>query len=88
MAEVLDANGYFAWGNICLGTDFDGIIDPINGYWTHEDMPDLETHLLIHAHNYMKKNPALSPKNKIHEEEIVTRVMGSNAVDFFKNHFA
>ena len=87
VAELLDSNGYFAWGNMCMGTDFDGIIDPINGYWTHEDIPDLESYLLMHASNYMKAGPALSPDNKIHEEEIVNRIMRSNAVDFFKAHF-
>lgn len=87
IAEVLDANGLYAWNNICLGTDYDGIVDPINGYWSHEDMPDLETHLLMHAHNYLKRNPALSQLNKIHEEEIVAGIMSSNAVEFFKKHF-
>lgn len=87
IAELFDSKGYFAWGNTCLGTDFDGIIDPINGYWTHEDIADLETHLLMHAHNYMKSNPSISAINKIHEEEIVTRVMCSNAMEFFKQNF-
>ncbi|MES2730485.1 MAG: membrane dipeptidase [Bacteroidota bacterium] len=88
IAELLDSNGLFAWGNICLGTDFDGIIDPINGYWTHEDMPDLETYLLMHAHNYMTASNALTlSKNKIHEEEIVSRFMTTNALDFFSKHF-
>ncbi len=34
IAELLDKHGRYAWGIQCLGTDFNGIIDPINGYWT------------------------------------------------------
>jgi microsomal dipeptidase-like Zn-dependent dipeptidase len=87
IAELLDSQGLFAWEMMCLGTDYDGIIDPINGYWTYEDMPDLESYLLMHAHNYLKSNPPLSAINLIHEEEIVSRIMGSNAVEFFKRNF-
>ena len=88
IAEVLDDHGLFSWGTTCLGTDYDGIIDPINGFWTHEDMPDLDTYLLMHAHNYLAQPNALKQaRNKtIHEEEIVSRVMSGNAMEFFKKY--
>ncbi|WP_460671726.1 membrane dipeptidase [Larkinella ripae] len=88
IAELLDQNGLFAWGTTCLGTDYDGIVNPINGYWTHREMTDLDSFLLMHVHNYMRNNPPLrNAFNLLHEGEIVTRFMGSNAIDFFKLHY-
>lgn len=87
MAEVLDMNGKYAWGIQALGTDFDGIIDPINGYWTSSELDNLDDYLLKHAFNYLKetKNPCplLQEQNKnINPEDVVERVMTSNALNF------
>ena len=84
VAEVLDSHGLFAWGSLALGTDFDGIVDPINGYWTHEQLPVLSDYLLMHAHNYLTSNSplALATNRAVHEEEIVSRIMSDNALAF------
>ena len=42
IAEVLNMKGKYAWGIQALGTDFDGLIDPINGYWTAKEIDDLD----------------------------------------------
>lgn len=86
IAEVLDANGQFAWGIQCLGTDFDGIIDPIDGYWTATQIDDLDDYLLMHAYNYIKEikvpNTLLQERNKsIKPEVIIDRFMTGNAMD-------
>lgn len=85
MAEVLDMNGRFAWGIQSIGTDFDGVIDPINGYWTSKELDSLDDYLLIHAHNYLTGKdypcPLSQARNKsISAEDIVERVMTSNAL--------
>lgn len=87
IAELLDVNGKYAWGIQALGTDFDGIIDPINGYWTSKDLDELDDYLLKHAFNYIKEVkspcPLLQASNKaVSAEEIVERVMTSNALNF------
>ncbi|RZK26307.1 MAG: peptidase M19 [Flavobacterium sp.] len=87
MAELLDLNGRFAWGIQSLGTDFDGIIDPINGYWTAKELDNLDDFLLMHAFNYLKevKNPSTLKQQRnrsISAEEVVERVMTSNALNF------
>jgi microsomal dipeptidase-like Zn-dependent dipeptidase len=89
IAEVLDEVGLFAWDIQCIGSDYDGIINPINGYWTSEELDDLDDYLLKHAHNYIRNPNRLQlPRNKnIHEEEIVSRVMRTNALGFMKRHF-
>lgn len=84
VAELLDRHGLFAWGSLALGTDFDGIVDPINGYWTHEQLPALSDYLLMHAHNYLADSPplALATNRAVNEEEIVSRLMADNALAF------
>ena len=62
--------GSLPWGIQSLGTDFDGIIDPIDGYWTAEQIDYLDDYLLMHAYNYVKEIKPLSfkagtkPKNR------------------------
>jgi len=34
----------------------DGMVDPINGFWTAENFPTLEDYLLMHAHTYKQNN--------------------------------
>ena len=86
IAEVLDANEQFAWGIQSLGTDFDGIIDPIDGYWTAEQIDYLDDYLLMHAYNYIKEVKLSCPlkqerNRKIEPEKIVERIMTSNALE-------
>jgi len=87
IAEVLDLNQRYAWDIQALGTDFDGIIDPINGYWTSKDLDDLDDYLLKHAFDYIKSIkqpcPLIQSYNRaVSAEEIVERVMTSNALNF------
>src|SRR5690606_5018440 len=56
IAEVLDKQKLFCWGIQSIGSDFDGIVDPINGLWTAENMKDLADELLNHAEEYLSKN--------------------------------
>lgn len=86
IAELLDLNGQYAWGIQALGSDFDGIIDPINGYWTSKDLDDLDDYLLKHVFDYIKgiKQPCpltQSVNKSVSAEEIVERVMTSNALN-------
>ena len=32
IAELLDDNDLFAWGNIAIGSDYDGLVDPLNSF--------------------------------------------------------
>lgn len=87
IAELLDMNGRYAWGIESLGTDFDGVIDPINGYWTSKDLDDLDDYLLKHVYSYIKgvKNPCPLKEMRNRStapEEIVERIMTSNALNF------
>ncbi len=89
IAEVLDKKGLFGWDTATIGSDYDGIVDPPNGYWTSDDFGILEENLLFHATTYMNKsNDLKDPRNKsISPEEIIKRFMRDNALQFLKNFF-
>lgn len=92
MAEVLDAAGLFAWNIQALGTDFDGLIDPINGYWTAKELDDLDDYLLKHAFNYLQPNNpenrlTLPANKKILADDVVRLVMQDNALEFIRRHY-
>jgi microsomal dipeptidase-like Zn-dependent dipeptidase len=89
IAEVLNDRELFAWGIQCIGSDFDGMVNPINGFWTAEQMPLLEIYLEKHAEAYLRSDECSTLKsyNKISAEEIVDRFMHENTMDFFRDHF-
>ncbi|MGB5359026.1 MAG: membrane dipeptidase, partial [Eudoraea sp.] len=87
VAEVLDAEGLFAWGCMVIGSDFDGIIDSLNGFWTAEELPYLADFLERHAHNYMLSHKLVNPENVINADEIIARIMSLNGQNFLKDYF-
>ncbi len=89
IAEVLDRNNQFAWGIQCIGSDNDGMVNPLNGYWTAEEMPLLDSNLEKHAYNFVTSELAKSFKefNKLNANELVERFMRGNAYGFLKMNF-
>ncbi|HQV01362.1 MAG TPA: membrane dipeptidase, partial [Bacteroidia bacterium] len=49
IAQVLDNESMYAWDCICIGSDFDGLINPIGPYWTAAETEELYKQLLKHA---------------------------------------
>lgn len=89
LAEVLDRDGQFAWGTACIGSDNDGMVNPLNGFWTAEEFPMLDSYLEKHAYNFITSPEAkkLSPQNRLTADEIVERFMHGNAWEFLKKNF-
>ena len=68
IAEMLDDNDLYAWGNIAIGSDYDGLVDPLNSFWTAEQFEDLAGYLERHAYRYLEERP--NPlKNSINKVE-------------------
>ncbi|NNM22164.1 MAG: peptidase M19 [Flavobacteriaceae bacterium] len=87
-AEVLDNEGMFCWGIQSIGSDFDGIVDPINGIWTAENIGDMGNALVKHAQAYMEDHREnLNHFNRITPEAIVERVLRLNAMEFVKRNY-
>ncbi|PHQ28296.1 membrane dipeptidase [Leeuwenhoekiella nanhaiensis] len=85
--EVLDAEGLFAWDCMAIGSDYDGIIDPLNAFWTAEELPYFSDFLERHAYNYLQKDRIKHDFNKLDTGAIVDRIMGLNAQAFLKAYF-
>ncbi len=89
IADVLNRNGLYAWGIQCIGSDYDGMVNPLNGFWTAEDMPLFDSYLEKHAYNYIAsaQSDNLKQYNKITAAEIVERFMHGNAYHFLQKNF-
>ncbi|SMO78989.1 membrane dipeptidase [Solitalea koreensis] len=89
IAEVLDGHGLFAWDVQCIGSDYDGVVDPIKGYWTAEEFRYMEAHLLMHVYNYAADGmrSLKNEFNKTRPEEIVNRFMSLNAQEFIMRNY-
>jgi microsomal dipeptidase-like Zn-dependent dipeptidase len=87
IAETLDRAGLFAWDCMAIGSDFDGIIDSLNGFWTAEELPFLSDFLERHAYNYLKTASWNLPENQIQADQVVERIFSGNGHRFLKAHF-
>jgi len=68
------------FGNMCIGSDFDGIINPLNAYDTAEAFELLSTQLTL-----LMKNSGLFPGDDI--DAAVEKIMHTNAIDFAERYF-
>jgi microsomal dipeptidase-like Zn-dependent dipeptidase len=87
---LLDRNNLPAWDCIALGTDFEGIINPLNGYLTAETMVHLQQYLERYAYNYMNgagKNLQYGANNAIKADEITDRLFHTNGMNFLNRYF-
>jgi microsomal dipeptidase-like Zn-dependent dipeptidase len=89
IAELLDRNGLNAWNCMALGSDSDGIINPLNGFLTEETLPDLQNYLTQFAQDYMNNrgNTILQPANQISASEIVNNIFAANGIAFLEKWF-
>ncbi|MEM5563874.1 membrane dipeptidase [Psychroserpens sp. AS72] len=88
IGELLDKNGLFAWETVAIGSDFDGIVNPIKGLWTAENVEDIKPYLVEKADDYLKTHKSnLQIQNQISAHEIIDRVLFINANEFLKTNF-
>ena len=96
IAEVLDDNDKFGWGTATIGSDYDGAVDPPDGYWTSADFGILEENLVLHAVDYFKNHLAHPKVNKnqfpgltVEEKarEVIDLFMRRNALRFLEDFF-
>lgn len=88
IAERLDEAGLFAWGTACIGSDFDGTINPLNGILTTADFPTLAENLHELAADYLKMAPLKLDTNRaISAAEIVSRFTEDNICNFVRKQY-
>jgi len=89
IAGVLDRAGLPAWGAACIGSDYDGTIDPLPGVWTAEYFPVLREPLIELASSYLRRPDRLTmaENRDITAEEVVERFFIGNTVEFLRKFF-
>ncbi len=89
MAKYLDLLGLNAWDIQSIGSDFDGIIDPLPGFWTIKDLDYLPRFLKKHATAFLNsaRGKKLKAKNRLSAKEIVDKFMFKNAERFLDDNF-
>lgn len=89
IADYLDNLGFKAWDVQALGTDYDGIINPLNGWWTSKELKLLDQYLIHHAQDFLEteRGKSLKEFNKLSAENIVEKFMSTNALEFIKRNY-
>ena len=87
------------WEHICIGSDFDGLIDPVKICRDISKMPDLETDVLrwlpVAEKAYLEQNggPQLIPKGANGEvnmeglKKLVRRILFENGKNFIEREW-
>lgn len=75
------------WENICIGSDFDGLINPVDAYRTSETFQDL----VIMLNSYFKENrnnfDVLKNTTDSQINEIIEGFLYKNVLKFLNKHF-
>lgn len=89
IAMLLDQHELPAWDCITIGSDYDGLIDSVNLFWSAADMPALASCLTIKANEWLSGGTYTFKigSNQITGEEIVDKIFYSNAMGFFRKYF-
>lgn len=89
IVQLLDMHDMYAWDCMAIGSDNDGMIDPINQFWTAEDMDDLLQYIERHAYDFFNDEKTIlkNDYNRISPAEVVDRIFQSNAYEFFRKYF-
>ncbi|MCB0638751.1 MAG: membrane dipeptidase [Lewinella sp.] len=86
LLHVVKVGGERAWDQVCIGSDFDGLIDPINNCNNATELPRLEEELIELLPTMMEADPSYSYDTSDIEGK-VRKLMYDNAVVFLKKHF-
>lgn len=74
---------------ICLGSDLDGVINPLNKFRTASDFQYLAEALLQYVQEYWNASHSAIPKNHLSMDahDVVYQIMYSNALNFIKANY-
>ena len=88
IAETCYKNGLDPWKHICIGSDYDGIINPLNEYRTVSQINELMTCLQDFLTDYWSLKQPVIPKNTGgNPSDIIYQLAYKNTVNFVKQHF-
>jgi microsomal dipeptidase-like Zn-dependent dipeptidase len=80
-------NPAIIWDNICIGSDFDGMITPIPAYNNATKFPDLHDTMFDELMQRRGNEIALAGKSEADIQEITDKIMWKNVVKFLEKHY-
>ena len=89
IARTLDSVNEPAWDCMCIGSDYDGVVDPMDGFWTSSEYSLLYEHVLQQVRNFLNITPNSFVKegNNLSAEEIVEKLFSKNVMAFLSANF-
>jgi microsomal dipeptidase-like Zn-dependent dipeptidase len=75
------------WDNICIGSDFNGMITPIKAFRNAEKLPLLYKYLFKRLLKMTNTVPLLAGKSEAEIKEITDKIMWKNNLQFLEKHF-
>jgi microsomal dipeptidase-like Zn-dependent dipeptidase len=88
--HIVRIGGEKAWNHICFGSDFDGMINPLNCCQTAEEYPTMLAGLMKTLPEMIVKAKKKYPQAKFYDDNLgqkVHRIAFQNGFDFVKKHF-
>ena len=88
--HIAKIGGPDAWNQLCLGTDFDGMIDPINGCRDSTELGNLEEDLVDMLGRMIQEAKEADPTAEFYENDLrrqVRNIMYYNGVRFLEANF-
>ncbi|MBL7886935.1 MAG: membrane dipeptidase [Flavobacterium sp.] len=75
------------WQCIALGSDYDGIINPLNSFRDASSVGELRDNLIQHLNDYWSTNSKIPKNYKGNSSEIIHQIMYQNAFNFIQKHY-
>jgi microsomal dipeptidase-like Zn-dependent dipeptidase len=86
IATVLDNHDLNAWNITCIGSDFDGSIEPLPGIYSAADFPSLARNLMELSSIFLSNHDFKNEFNKaVTSEKIVEQFCYDNLYNFYLN---
>jgi microsomal dipeptidase-like Zn-dependent dipeptidase len=75
------------WDNICIGSDYNGMITPLKAFKTATKFPEMNETLFTELKKLVPAEPLLSGKTDNEIQEITDKIMWKNNLAFLEKHF-
>ena len=75
------------WDNICIGSDFDGMITPIKAYRNANCFPEIDKMIFERLRKSISTEPFLANKSDSEIREVTDKIVWKNILRFLKKHY-
>ena len=87
-ASGIRNDGQTVWDNMCIGSDFDGVIHPIHNFKKYELFKALGEFLLQRIEEYIANPPSnFLPQDKLQPQQILSKICYRNMCEVIKKNY-